>query len=108
LLPISFDAEPPEYTEYPVHISLHQGQDRPHRLAIWAKASADRYKLWRMMQTDEEATGERFRPPTLITPKGQPAGEDTQFLYIIKDRWRGVDETLFAVDSSNDDAACDN
>jgi HEAT repeat protein len=83
-------------------VTLHQGQERPDRLAIWKKVGVNRYKIVQAMEAELEVD-ESFRQPTLFTPKGEPPGENVKFLDIVNVGRRFAEETVYAVDTNADE-----
>jgi HEAT repeat protein len=79
-------------------VTLHKGQDRGDRLAIWKTAGDDRYQRTQLMEANVDVD-ESISPPELFNPKGQPNGENTRFLYLVSGTRRFADETVFAVDT---------
>ena len=79
-------------------VSLHKGQDRGDRLAIWKKAGDDRYQRTQLTEANVDVD-ESISPPELFTPKGQPNSENTRFLYLVSGTRRFADETVLAVDT---------
>ena len=81
-------------------VTLYSGQDLD-RVAIWKKTAANRYQRIEEMEA-EAADDESFQPPTVVNLKTSPSGDELPFLYIIEEVYRGVAETLFAIDKDND------
>jgi len=79
-------------------VTLHQGHERPDRLAIWKKVGVNRYRIVQAMEAELEVD-ESFRQPTLFTPKGEPPGENVKFLDIVNVGRRFADETVYAIDT---------
>src|SRR4029077_16986875 len=83
-------------------VTLHQGQERPDRLAIWKKAGVNRYRIVQAMEAEFEVD-ESFRQPRFFTPKGEPPGENVKFLDIVNVGRRFTEETVYAVDPNVDE-----
>jgi hypothetical protein len=82
-------------------VTLHQGEDRGERLVIWKKTDESQYRRIRVIETDNPDW--RISPPTLFTFKGQPPGEQVDFLYLASFSRRYSEQTLLAVDKDADE-----
>ncbi len=81
-------------------VTVHDGQDL-ERLRIWKKTGDNQYRRTEVMEIDPD-NNESFESPTIVNLLTGPSRDEMPFLYIVKDVYRGVDETLFAIDKDKD------
>jgi len=81
-------------------VSVHRGQDRADRLAIWKKVDDDRYRRLLLVEADPVGD-ETIGDPVLFTPKGLPEGTDTRFLDITWGNRRFGYERVFATEEGS-------
>jgi hypothetical protein len=85
-------------------VTVHRGRDRPDRLAIWNWTNEDKYRRILVKESTSPELSEHFEAPKLFYPEGQgTSGEGVHFLNIRENVWRGVEDTLFAVDPEDDE-----
>lgn len=78
-------------------VTIHQGQDRGDRLALWMQVGENNYRLAQLIQANDE--GESIDVPTVFRPRGAAA---TGFLHVVCQKRNTEDEFVFAFNDSGE------